>query len=100
MTVTKDVITLLSRTGKNGEESIRKTIYSGWNEMLSSIDNYPEKHKLVAIQAISEVFASFGEEALRIDNGILHILTNNMLLLKSRKSKLLLMKMAIFHLHW
>ncbi len=85
MSVTKDVIVLLSRTVMDGDESIRKTIYSAWDEMLSSIDKYPEKHKIVAMQALSEVFASFGNEALSIDNGILHILMNNMLLLRKQK---------------
>lgn len=85
MSVTKDVIMFLSRTVKDGDESIRKTIYSDWNEMLSAIDNYPEKHKIVAMQGLSEVFASFGDEALSIDNGILYILMNNMLLLKKQK---------------
>ena len=87
MSVTKDVITLLSRAVKDGDENTRKRIYSDWNEMLSSIDNYPEKHKMVAMQALSEVFASFGEEAMSIDNGILRILMNNMLLLRKQKIK-------------
>lgn len=85
MSVTKDVINYLSKAVKVDDERIRERIYSDWNEMLASIDNYPEKHKMVVIQVLSEVFASFGDEALLIDRGILHILMDNMLLLRKQR---------------
>ena len=85
MSVTKDVISYLSKTVNDGDESIRERIYTDWNKLLSSIDNYPENHKMVAIQALSEVFILFVNEALSIDSGIRHILLNNILLLKKQK---------------
>ena len=83
MSVTKKVIDFLSKSVN--DESIKNEIYSEWDDLLSSIDNNPEKHKMVALQALSEVFASFGDEVLQVDEGLIHILVKNMLLLRKQK---------------
>lgn len=83
MSVTKNVIKYVSEAVQN--ESIRNIIYSEWDVLLSAIDNYPESHKMIAIQALSEVFASFGDETLQIDKELIHILVKNLLLLRKQK---------------
>nr|WP_027871156.1 hypothetical protein [[Eubacterium] cellulosolvens] len=83
--ITKDVLKHLSKTVKNGDEITKKNIYSEFDEMLSSIDSYPEKHKTVAIQALSEVVTSFGGDATNLDKRILRILMHNILFLRKQR---------------
>ncbi|SEA17823.1 hypothetical protein SAMN05216349_10638 [Oribacterium sp. KHPX15] len=85
MSITKEVIELLSEIIKKSDEATKNKIYSDWDNMLSSIDNFPEKYRIVAIQAISEVFGLFGDRAMDIDKELTHILVKNMLMLRKQK---------------
>ena len=85
LSLTKGVINYISmEISKKGDASKQK-VYSMWDDMLIGIDKFPDKQKAVFIQAVSEVFASFEDEARNIDNGILHILTTNILLLRKQR---------------
>ena len=55
--ITKDVIEFLSRKVKDGDEIIKDRIYSDWDIMLSSVNHYPETHKMDALQAFTEAFS-------------------------------------------
>ena len=74
---------LISLTGTMKRNGItKKNIYSEFGEMLSSINSYPEKHKTVAIQVLSEVVTLFGGDATNLDKRILRILMRNILFLR------------------
>ena len=85
MSVTKDVIDYMSLKASKKDSDYKQRIYLMWDELLRGVDNFPDKQKAVFIQAVSEVFASFEDEARNIDKGILHILTTNILLLRKQK---------------
>ena len=69
---------------KKKDDDFKQRVYSLWDSLLSGVDKYTDKQKAVFIQAMSEVFASFEDEAKNIDRGILLILTNNILLLRKQ----------------
>lgn len=66
----------------------KQRMYLMWDDLLSRVDNFPDKQKDVFIQAVSEIVASFGDEVRNIDKGILHVLTKNILLLRKQKIEL------------
>lgn len=85
MSVTKDVIDYMSLEASKKDSDSKQRMYLMWDDLLGRVDNFPDKQKAVFIQAMSEVFASFEDEARNIDKGILHILTTNILLLRKQK---------------
>lgn len=85
MAVTKDVIDYMSLEASKKDSDSKQRMYLMWDELLGGVDNFLDKQKAVFIQAVSEVFASFEDEARNIDKGILHILTTNILLLRKQK---------------
>jgi len=84
MSVTKDVINYISLELSKKDDDFKQRVYLLWDSLLSGVDKYTDKQKAVFIQAMSEVFASFEDEAKNIDRGILLILTNNILLLRKQ----------------
>lgn len=89
MSVTKDVINYVSLEISKADEDTKCKLYSLWDGLLLAVDKYPDKQKEVFIQAMSEVFASFEDEARNIDGGVLHILMNNMLLIRKQKIEMI-----------
>ena len=89
MYVTKDVIDYMSLEAPKKDSDSKQRMYLMWDDLLGRVDNFPDKQKAVFIQAMSEVFASFEDEARNIDKGILHILTTNILLLRKQKIEVL-----------
>ena len=89
MSVTKDVIDYMSLEASKKDSDSKQRMYLMWDDLLGRVDNFPDKQKAVFIQAMSEVFASFEDEARNIDKGILHILTTNILLLRKQKIEVL-----------
>lgn len=85
MSITKDVIDYMSLEVSKKDSDSKQRMYLMWDNLLERVDNFPDKQKVVFIQAMSEVFASFVDEARNIDRGILHILTTNILLLRKQK---------------
>lgn len=85
MSITKDVIDYMSLEVPKKDSDSKQRMYLMWDNLLERVDNFPDKQKVVFIQAMSEVFASFVDEARNIDRGILHILTTNILLLRKQK---------------
>ena len=85
MSITKDVIDYMSLEVSKKDSDSKQRMYLMWDNLLGRVDNFPDKQKAVFIQAMSEVFASFVDEARNIDRGILHILTTNILLLRKQK---------------
>lgn len=85
MSITKDVIDYMSLEVSKKDSDSKQRMYLMWDNLLGRVDNFPDKQKAVFIQAMSEVFASFEDEARNIDRGILHILTTNILLLRKQK---------------
>lgn len=85
MSITKDVIDYMSLEVSKKDSDSKQRMYLMWDNLLGRVDNFPDKQKAVFIQAMSEVFASFVDEARKIDRGILHILTTNILLLRKQK---------------
>ena len=75
MSITKDVIDYMSLEVSKKDSDSKQRMYLMWDNLLGRVDNFPDKQKAVFIQAMSEVFASFVDEARNIDRGILHILT-------------------------
>ena len=85
ISVTKNVIRYISCEVLKKDSESKKRIYWMWNDLLGSIDKYPNKQKTVFIQAMSEILVSFDNEARNIDKGIFQILTKNILLLRKQK---------------
>lgn len=85
MSITKDVIDYMSSEASKKDSDSKQRMYLMWDDLLGKVDNFPDKQKAVFIQAVSEVFALFEDEARNIDKGILHILTTNILLLRKQK---------------
>lgn len=85
MSITKDVIDYMSLEASKKDSDSKQRMYLMWDDLLGKVDNFPDKQKAVFIQAVSEVFALFEDEARNIDKGILHILTTNILLLRKQK---------------
>lgn len=85
ISITKDVIDYMSSEVSKKDSDSKQRIYLMWDDLLSRVNNFPNKQKTVFIQAMSEVFSSFEDEARNIDKGILHILTTNILLLRKQK---------------
>ena len=85
MSVTKNVIEFLSKTVKDSDDRTKNELYSKWDGLLSSVDDYPEKHRMVAVQTFSEVLASFKEDLNQIDRSLLHIMVDNILYLRKQK---------------
>ena len=85
LSLTKGVINYISMEISKKDDAAKQKVYSMWDDMLIGIDKFSEKQKAVFIQAVSEVFASFEDEARNIDKGILHILTTNILLLRKQR---------------
>lgn len=88
MSVTKDVIDYMSLEASKKDSVSKQRMYLMWDDLLSRVDNFPDKQKDVFIQAVSEIVASFGDEVRNIDKGILHVLTKNILLLRKQKIEL------------
>lgn len=85
LSLTKEVINYISMEILKIDDDFKQRVYSMWDDLLIGIDKFPDKQKAVFIQAVSEVFASFEDEARNIDKGILHILTTNILLLRKQR---------------
>ena len=85
ISITKDVIDYMSSEVSKKDSDSKQRIYLMWDDLLSRVNNFPNKQKTVFIQAMSEVFSSFEDEARNIDKGILHILITNILLLRKQK---------------
>lgn len=85
LSLTKDVFNYISMEISDKDADFKQRVYSMWDDLLIGIDKFSEKQKAVFIQAVSEVFASFEDEALNIDKGILHILSTNILLLRKQR---------------
>ena len=71
------------------DEGTKKKLYLLWDRLLSDVEKYPEKQRIVFIQAISEVIASYKDEIKSVDAGILRILINNILLLRKQKIEMI-----------
>lgn len=85
MSITKGVIAYMSLEASKKDSDSKQRMYLMWDDLLGKVDNFPDKQKAIFIQAMSEVFTLFGDEARNIDKGILHILTTNILLLRKQK---------------
>ena len=85
MSVTKDVIEYMSLEASKKDSDSKQKMYLLWDDLLGRVDNFSDKQKAVFIQAMSEVFASFEDEARNIDKGILHILATNIFSLRKQK---------------
>ncbi|BDZ76119.1 hypothetical protein [Claveliimonas bilis] len=85
MSVTKDVIDYMSLEASKKDSVSKQRMYLMWDDLLSRVDNFPDKQKEVFIQAVSEIVASFEDEVRNIDKGILHVLTTNILLFRKQK---------------
>ena len=89
ISVTKNVIDYLPLEISKADEGTKKKLYLLWDRLLSDVGKYPEKQRIVFIQAISEVIASYKDEIKSVDAGILRILINNILLLRKQKIEMI-----------
>lgn len=89
ISVTKNVIDYLPLEISKADEGTKKKLYLLWDRLLSDVEKYPEKQRIVFIQAISEVIASYKDEIKSVDAGILRILINNILLLRKQKIEMI-----------
>lgn len=88
MSISRNAIVYISDYVKSAKKSNCEKIYSSFEDLLKRIDNYPEKNRLVAIQALTESFGQLQDVVSELEHNIFQILISNMLLLRKQKLQL------------
>ena len=85
MSISRNAIVYISDAVKYLENFERDNVYKTFDKLLKKIDNYPERNRMVAIQALTESFGQLQEVIVELDHTVFQIMISNMLLYRKQK---------------